>query len=190
VPTDRAMGKAIDEILGNGLGTQMMRIFDTMEWGEDEVARAMKDHPEYADRLYHSFSILTPSNHLLQVELPYRSHCRELLERVMTGLPLATATAAEMASVMSELSYRAPLTTEAMTVYMRVFRRAFPKEGAAMFDSEIGAYEQVSKGRADSIEKQLAKRLYQADRVLKVPVCEGKHWGEYAPSCPFLAVAS
>ena len=39
---------------------ELAPVFDMMEWGEDEITQARQRHPDHADTLYHSFSLLNP----------------------------------------------------------------------------------------------------------------------------------
>src|SRR5215470_1857302 len=55
-----------------------------MEWAEDEIGQAMQRHPSECDVLYHSFSLLRPTHKLMATEFVYRSHCQEILERLIT----------------------------------------------------------------------------------------------------------
>src|SRR5437016_3464821 len=75
-------------------------LFDRMDWAEDEISKAQQRHPECADVLYHAFRLLTPSpipQQASPAEFVYRSHCRELLERVASGQDTRPATDAEIA---------------------------------------------------------------------------------------------
>jgi hypothetical protein len=65
--------------------------FERMVSAEEEIEAARARHPQHADRLYHSFSLLQPITGLdrMRTEFVYRSHCRELLDRVNRELHFA-----------------------------------------------------------------------------------------------------
>jgi hypothetical protein len=78
IPTE--LRAVVDDLLGGSLAG----IFERMEWAEEEIEQARARHPQHADRIYHAFLLLRPNEalHRMQTEFVYRSHCRELLDRV------------------------------------------------------------------------------------------------------------
>lgn len=54
-------------------------IFDRISWAEGEIAQAAARHPEQADAIYHSFSLLSGGDaaERMSVEAVYRAHARE-----------------------------------------------------------------------------------------------------------------
>jgi hypothetical protein len=87
---------------------EMQSVFSLIEHAEDEISQAMQRHPGHADRIWHSFSLLTPTLDRLATEVVYRAHCRELLDRVARGEDTRPATAAECCVALMETSLAAP----------------------------------------------------------------------------------
>ncbi len=69
----------------NELQCQLGPIFEAMEWAEDEITQAQQRHPAKADLQWTTFKLLVPTHDLMRTEFVYRSHVRELLERVACG---------------------------------------------------------------------------------------------------------
>lgn len=152
--------------------------FEAMEWAEDEIQRAARRHPEAADRLWHSFSLLTPRDGM-GVEFVYRSHARELLDRVARGEDTRPGTAAEVCLVCKDASLVAPLTTGGVGLYMRMWLQAFPDrpvhDGQA--DDQVH-YEAMRGSQIDDLEAKARHRTADPDRRLKDITCRGVHHGE------------
>ena len=104
---------ALDGILGSGLTGMLDGLFGQMEYAADEIERAQARHRSGADRIWHSFGLLTPAHDRMATEFVYRSHCRELLNRVAAGQDTRPGTAAELCCALSDASTVAPLTTTA-----------------------------------------------------------------------------
>jgi hypothetical protein len=165
--------------------SQLAPLFEQMDWCDDEIEEARRRHPYDADLLYHAFLLLRPTDELMRTEFVYRSHCRELLERLVEGNADLTQwpTNAELALHCCHASQQAPLTTAATTVYMRAWKAAFPGRTELM-DGSVH-YEHVAGGRADSLASTMRRRLRQEWRVLGEVECPGRHHGEPAPQCRF-----
>lgn len=152
--------------------------FTLMETAEEEIAAAQERHPEAADRLWHSFRLLTPPNEgFMQREPAYRAHCRELLERVAKGEDTRRATAAEVCRVLSEASLIAPLSGPAFGLYVRMWQAA----GLPDFEdiAEMGAHHEALEGsRIDDLEHETRRRIIIRERQLGDIECMGRHNGE------------
>lgn len=87
-------------------------IFDRIGWAEDEIAQAVTRHPEQADAIYHSFSLLSGGDaaERMSVEAVYRAHAREILERVARGQDTRPGTAVEVVIGLLAAAERAPLS--------------------------------------------------------------------------------
>ena len=96
---------------------------------EEEIAAAMLKAPESAEALNGSFLCLQPSHIIrgLSDEL-YRAYCKELLERVVDGVPLDIATKAEVLVALSATSLRAPLNRNALALYEKLFGEIFGEQ--------------------------------------------------------------
>ena len=94
----------------------------------------------------------------------YRSHCRELLDRVAHGADTRPGTAAECCAALSEASLRAPLHSSAVGLYARMWRLAGLPPTALTEVS--GHYEALDGALIDDHEAWLRRRLRQDWRVL------------------------
>lgn len=150
--------------------------FERMEWAEEEIQAAGHRHPHAADTLYHSFSLLPPSfPDLMSTEFVYRSHARELLERVVRGEDTRPGTAAEVFCLMSQISLMTPLNTAAAGLYFRMWAEAFPHQ--PMF-GELESYEKLERPLIDDFETEARRQLRVADRKPGAIECSGRHHGE------------
>jgi hypothetical protein len=159
-----------------------------MRWAEDEIEEARARHPRHTDRIYHSFVLLSPNLSLesMGTEFVYRSHCRELLDRVAAGADTRPATAAEICCLMATASQRAPLTSAAAGLYMRMWRAAdFPALPA--FTEAGYHHEALEKTLIDDLEQLTRRKIAVAERRLGTIDCPGRHHGhhvncDYAPT--------
>lgn len=158
--------------------------FAQASWADDEVAHAIDDHPAHRDSLWHAKSLLTPTADIMRTEFVYRSHCRQLLARVVSQGDTRLPTDAEIAAACSETSLHAPLSPGGATVYMRAFARAFPDKADVLSD-QAESYEVVGGTSADALERRLRKQLMVPERTLAKVSCSGRHGDEPAPRCRF-----
>ena len=176
----------LDEMLGGNIGGMLSGLFEQMEWAEDEIKRAGRRHPKQSDRLYHSFRLLTPTHELMSQEFVYRSHCRELLERVAAGQDTQPGTAAEICCACCDSSQIAPLTTTGAGLYGRMWKAAgFPGD---QWEDRQGHHEALSASLIDDAEREMRRKLAGADRKFEIETCGGMHHGE-AVKCEFAAKA-
>ncbi len=149
--------------------SQLAPIFQQMEWAEDEIQQAQRRHPAQADLLWTTFRLLQPTLDLMRTELAYRSHCRELLERVARGQDTRPGTSAELAMACSETSLLAPLTTSGSGLYLRVWAKAFPDRPVMDDGGERLAHHEALKGDViDEHEAVMRRKLSQPWRRLDV----------------------
>lgn len=123
----------------------------------------------------------------MEYELLFRAHCREILDRIAAGTPTQPGTAAEVLAALSKASMRAPLNTEAVGLYFRMWRAA----GLPPLEDNTGQlehYEAIAGSRIDDLEAQSRRRLTMPDRRLRAITCEGRHHGE-AVVCEFALAA-
>ena len=161
---------------GGGLGKMLAGLFEQMEWAEDEIGRAQKRNPQHRDRLYHSFKLLCEPHELMKQEFVYRSHCREILARVIAGQDTRPGTAAEVCLACCESSQLAPLTDTAAGLYGRMWKAAgFPGEH---WDDRQQHHEALSASLIDDAEREMRRKLADPDRKFGVDDCGGMHHGE------------
>jgi hypothetical protein len=160
------------------------RALQWVDWAEEEIDHAGAQHPAHGDDLFHAFPLLTPTVGLMSTQFVYRSHCRELLARVVTGDDTRPPTNAEIAAACCETSLLGPLKPGGFTVYMRAFGRAFPDKAGHLSD-DIEAYEHVAGPQADDLERGLRRKLTVKDRTLRDVTCTGRHHGQSAFTCRY-----
>lgn len=170
-----------------GIFALTVAFLDQRELAEDEAEVFERRHPDLADDLYHAASLLAPTMEVMSTGFVYRSHIRELLQRVVDGGDTREPTNAEVAAACRDTSLVGPLTTAGIVVYDRAFRTAFPDQAAALDTKviDIGAYEQVAGGAADGLERRLRRDLTVKTRTLQGLTCPGRHHGEPTPDCKY-----
>ncbi|MFC4005542.1 hypothetical protein ACFS2C_23235 [Prauserella oleivorans] len=147
-----------------------------IEWAEDEIQQAMERHPSERDILYHSFPLLNPTHKLMATEFVYRSHCQEILERLVTGADTRPGTAAEVCCLCCDMSLRAPLSSPAAGLYLRMWTAAFPDH--PMFAEPSQHHEALEGSTIDDLERTVRRKLRVKDRTLTDVTCTGEHNGE------------
>ncbi|MBF6370094.1 hypothetical protein IU469_30955 [Nocardia puris] len=175
----------LTDILDPHLGTILSAVTDTLDQAqlaEEEIAAAQSRlrgprHRQTRSTVWHAFSLLTPTHPRMTHSMVYRAHCRELLDRVVSGTPTQPGTAAEILMALSEANSIAPLTTPAFGLWLRMWRTAGlpPVESAG--DSEVH-YQAIAADRIDELERQSRSKLAVPTRVLGEIDCHGYHHGE------------
>lgn len=149
-----------------------------IDWAEEEIALAARRHPQQADLLHHSFSLLPlriPSP-AASTEFVCRGHARELLDRVATGANTRLATAAEICLMTTEVAKATPLHGAAFGLHLRLWLQAFPNN--LIFDDQADQlihYEKLRGSRIDDLEQDCRHRLGDTTRVLGTISCHGRH---------------
>ena len=175
------MTAKMDDLLGGNLGSMLAGIFERMEWAEDEITRHQRRYPKHSDKLYHSFKLLTPTHDLMSTEFVYRSHCRELLARVMAGEDTRPGTAAEVCCACCDSSQVGPLTDTGAGLYGRMWQAAgFPGQ---QFEAAQVHHEALSSSLIDDAEREMRRKLRNDERVRDTE-CGGMHHGEEV-ACEF-----
>lgn len=146
-----------------------------IKWATDEVHQAMDRHPSEHDVLYHSFPLLQATHRIMATEFVYRSHCREILERLVCGADTRPATAAEVCCICCEISLRAPLRSEVAGLYLRMWGTAFP--GQPMFNESSQHHEALEGAAIDRLEAAVRLKLTVKNRALTDVACAGVHDG-------------
>jgi hypothetical protein len=158
-------------------------IFEHMDIAEDEIATARRRHPDAGDRLYHSFSLLIATHERMEYEPVYRSHCRELLDRVAAGEDTRPGTAAEVCCALHDVSLITPMRSSAAGLYARMWQSArLPNIPELTALSEH--HEALEGSRIDDHESMTRRKLAVPTRTLDTIECRGMHHGE-AVACVF-----
>jgi hypothetical protein len=119
----------------------LLGIFENMEIAEEEITAAIKRHKQKQQEINGAFGILWPTVFLKANgnKKLYRWHCKELLERVAAGdEDTRPGTKAEVISMISETSYKAPLTSEWGALYGQLFLEIFPEQKRKLFNNDTG----------------------------------------------------
>jgi len=164
-------------------------IFDRMSWAEDEIRKAQQRHPELADKIYHSFSLLSGDEAAtrMTVEAVYRAHAREILERIAAGEDTRPGTAVEVVIGLLAAAERAPLSHEGFGLCARLWIAAgLPDHDD--FADKLGHIEALHADRIDSEEADARRACRNDTRRLGRIECEGMHHGEHVP-CSYAPAA-
>lgn len=167
-----SLAALVDDLLGGSLTA----IFQRNAWAEDEIVRARRRYPEFSDQLYHSFSLLIPTHERMATEFVYRSHCRDLLDRIATGEDTRPATAAEIWCAMRQVSLRAPLRSSAAGLYMRMWQAAGFPETPELTEASRH-HEALEASSIDENEQFARRKLAVLNRRLGAIDCTGRHHG-------------
>ena len=151
-------------------------LFEQMDWAEEEIRRTARRHRRHTDMLFHCFLLLTPTDALMGTEFVYRSHCRELLRRVLSGEDTRPGTAAEVCCALSAASTVAPFTSPASGLYFRMWAQAFPEQPNFGAD-RLEHHEALEASVIDDLETTLRGKLAVPTRQLGTPECGGRHHG-------------
>ncbi len=170
-PTSTALTGLLEDV-SRGLAG----LFEQMDWAEDEIEQAMRRSSSDSDTLCHCFILLTPTHELMGQEWVYRSHCREILNRVINGQDTRSGTAAELCCNLCDASQAAPMTTSGTGLYFRMWSQAFPSKRHVMGSGEH--YEAIAGSAIDEAEAFARSKAAVADRKLGKIDCAGKHHGE------------
>lgn len=154
---------SLDNIIGD-LRQELDSAFRTITWAEEEIDAAQRRHPSAADAIWHSFGLLRPTLELTRTEPVYRSHCRELLDRIARGEDTRPGTAAECCIALSETSLRVPLSTSAAGLYARMW--ALAQLSPVELTDASEHYEALEGALIDEHEAWLRYKLRQPWRVL------------------------
>lgn len=172
------------EIVGPEFTETLTTTLTQQDWAEDEIRRAQQQHPDVADVLHHSFSLLTATHERMTTEFIYRAHARELIERVAAGVSTKPGTSVEVVLLLMRASLVTPLNTTAFGLYLRMWRRAgLPDLGGPIEDLD-GHYEAINASGIDDFEAISRRKLAKPARVLTLVACAGRHLGEPA-DCRF-----
>lgn len=153
--------------------TALASVSGQLDWAEDEIRLAQSHHARHADTLYHSFTLLRPTSARMSTEFVYRSHCRELLDRVAAGHDTRPGTAAEVCCVCADISRVTPMNTAATGLYFRMWAQAFP--GQRKPSDTLPHYEAIAGPKIDSLEALARQKLAVSSRRLGIIECSGRH---------------
>ena len=160
---EQGVGLTFADVLGTQLGGKIEATFHRMAWAEDEIVKACERHGEEPDEqgpIWQSFMLLRPVVQMPNEQV-YRSHCRELLERVAGGKDTRPATDAEMLMTLSEFSLNRDLNGSGVGLMIRLFNRVMGDVPSA--DDLIGTV--ATEQEIDELEQRLLRKLTQEWRT-------------------------
>lgn len=160
-----------------GITAPVTELLGNVDWAEAAIAAARRRHPEHADRIWHAFPLLIPTQDRMRTEFVYRSHAAELLDRVAAGHDTRPGTAAEVCCALMQTSQLASLRSSASGLYMRMWQQAgFPHIPEL---TEAGRHhEALERSVIDDHEQYARQRLAVPERHLGDINCTGYHHGE------------
>ncbi len=172
-----------------GVEQTLAPIFERMSWAEDEIKQAQARHPEQADTLYHSFTLLSggDASSRMSVEAVYRAHAREILERVALAADTRPGTSVEIIIGLLAAASNAPLSHEGFALCARLWVAAgLPDHDG--FTEKLDHLEALHADRVDREEADARRTCRQDDRKLGRIECDGWHHGQQV-ACSYIPAA-
>lgn len=157
-----------------GIFDEIVSALAPMETAEEEILAAQQRHGEDPpvrdadDRIvgepgpiWRAFSLLRPTRDM--PEFVYRSHCREILDRVAEGEDTRPATDAEMCLALRDVTLATPVRSSTVGLYARLFARAFPEQAGDALGgmAETVHYEALHSDQMDEEEAWMCRQLRQ-----------------------------
>jgi hypothetical protein len=136
-------------------------LFDSMRVAEEEIAAAINKHPKkHREAINETFkhACVTQPLRLKQSLTLYRSHVRELIERMIAGADVRPGTRAEVLATLSECSYAAPLPNQPYTLFIRLFSEIYPQHMKEIGNPEWKKLESWP-GYSDELLHELSRKL-------------------------------
>ena len=145
---------------------KIIGLFDQMVIADEEIEFAKMQHPNQRALLHQCFLLLQPSGILNSVvglaERIYRAHCRQLLERVVTGEKLEQPTDAEIMIIVMQGSLVGPLRNDYAYAYFKLFRQHFPD---ALPEIDEYKPQESWQGAGDEIIERMRKKSVERNKV-------------------------
>jgi hypothetical protein len=151
----------LEEIFPSGEAAPERDAFMAMEWAEDEIELAQDRYGEtgHGPIWKQGFAAVKQTD-LIDSELLFRAHCREILGRIADGDDLRPGTDAEIIWVLRNASLRSPMQPGIDCLYFRLFARRFPVQSSSISGPvDLAAYESVHGSAADDHERRLRAKL-------------------------------
>ena len=115
----------------------------------------------------------------MATEFVSRSHYRELLDRLATGMDTRPGTAAEVCCACRDASLVAPLNSTAAGLYFRMWESAFPDMPPVTDRTQH--HEALEGSSIDALEATSRCTLAREDRLVADISCTGMHHGTAVP---------
>lgn len=141
----------------------MSHVMSHLEVAERELARARR---KYGAEVPHAFAILYPTP-VLRGTAPrvYRSHCRELIRRVVRNQDTRAPTRAELMCAVSRMSLAAPLNEVGAAAYEYLFRRVMGRAALERVLGDRGPAREPWPGAIGELLHGLRRRMRVETRI-------------------------
>ena len=159
VSSPRTLLETIFAGMGEG-GRFVTGILTCMEIAGREIEEAKKAlEGDAKQRAHDAFHLLMPGDLAGYSPAVYRDHCREMIARSVAREDVRPGTRAEVLTLLSRLSLKAPLARDHFALAMRLSREVFGK------DFEEGQPERESRaGAVDELFSELRHHTRKEDR--------------------------
>jgi len=160
---------AIGEVTEDRFAHTIGRLFELMEFAEDEIDRAKRRHPKWEEALDKTFRALQPGTLGRQVsEEQYRRHCRELLDRVPARTPLDAPTRIELLLLFSKYTAEHMPHRVAQAAYAELFREEYPDRHAEIWDGDHApTFDEYEKQEAKQFRRDIEAKLAPKIREIR-----------------------
>lgn len=149
------MEDVLKKALPDGVFSTIGKVFDLVAVAEQEIERAIKEHPSKANELRAAFQ-----EHLFPGELArfsdrvYRAHACEVLQRIADGKDPKPGTMAECLVALSLASLKAPLSSSYTAAMEKAFVYVFPEKHT---EPRVGR--EAWAGETEEILTELRKKI-------------------------------
>ncbi len=155
--------EALAMVAGEDLAHRIIGALDRIEVAEEEIKKAQQLYPAKEQEIWNSFTFLRPTEELmLQNEIIYRSHARELVDRAGLGMDLNEATNAELLCVMVRRSLMALPGHDERVLFFRLFHEVMGDEMAMKIDQR--EMRESYPNAALEIDHKLRRSIRKEDR--------------------------
>ncbi len=145
--------------------TTVRNTFQCMDIAQEEMERAELLHGDQKEKIKDAFLDLMPGMFVGRPDQLYRSHCRELLGRVVSGADLCPGTRAEAMLAMHATSLLAPLNAQGSALYESLFTGIFGEPARARASGGRLWWDEPWPGASDELLSTISRRLARDRRA-------------------------
>jgi len=156
--------EAFDLMGAGSVFSQINAVFRCIEIAEQESERLAQLHPAQREALRAAFPDLMPGGLAGMHDALYRSHARELLQRVVNGEDVMLGTNAEALLALHKSSLRAPLTSAAAACFEGLFTQIFGEAARARTARGAVPMSEPWTGAAKEFLQELRRKLRRQRR--------------------------
>ena len=158
----RNIRQVINELNPSFDSTTILKVhsaLDLIAIAEEEIDDICKKQPDKKKSIWPAFPILRPTDYFLCKEPKiYRHHCRELLQRILTGIDTRLGTKAECMFIISEMTLKTPVNQDCSALYFNLFSEIMGKN-KLIEKSNAGVYSYPEAGT--ELLQTISKKIYQ-----------------------------